>query len=608
MKDGSNASGNAAKEVYGEEFVASDEKCYVHASVRWFPNNKRLFRDPRSRKPGSHSKSSLTKKGSASSTMSRMFRDLSKYRACPFEHLCLCMLALMYNKWKNVYKERKVADAWMSAWAEAKICRVQRNHDNPLRGGLPSDNNVVERRNRDDKEFFDCHRKTTIDSFLHACLSRVRYLSLLDRSFVSPFKPAVTSMKFHQRVNLHWKAHQQTNSESRKKFGKFYPNSLHLQFRFLDSYNDAYPRGTRLMVTGTGINVAGKQMEKCGYSINKHSEWKRFFSKADDDEHEVINTAKMFLEDSTKTVYEHYKKFEGSETHPFDALVADMANFVVISPVDPTVGQMEEDAIRSLRDRLEISGYSVMSMDALIRRKLNGFCSCSCDLWLHYGWCNHAYLVCLERGIIDGFPPSRDPENCRPLDKQVGRPSYIARGMDACLRIDPDPKRPPSTAETQFNYLLCGEASDDSDDESLFDSFDLNKPFVPHFRHNGPEETYEDNDDNSDVVEGDLEPTKMVHDMKMDHDTHDGNNSSDDRKLPPVTVTQVSSQPDTTAFVDSSSESSDGSVVGIGSQEKDDTITSDVTRDRLVERRRISAVARRTRNQSIAKRTRSQRK
>ena len=102
----------------------------------------------------------------------------------------------------------------------------------------------------------------------------------------------------------------------------------------------------------------------------------------------------------------------------------------------------------------------------------------------------------------------------------------------------------------------------------------------------------------------------MVRIMKMDHDTHDGNNSSDERKLPPVTVTQVSTQPDTTAFVDSSSESSDGSVVGIGSQEKEDTITitSDVTRDRLVERRRISAVARRTRNQSIAKRTRSQRK
>jgi len=136
IKDSAQAAINAAKRVWSDADVL-ETTCFAHASSIWLKksDNRALFRDKEN--------------------VSICQADLNTLKICPFIHIVEPLKQAMLTKWRRApVSERNVAEQWGSFWSSKRLTMVEANEDNPLGGGMATDNNTLERINGTDKNGF----------------------------------------------------------------------------------------------------------------------------------------------------------------------------------------------------------------------------------------------------------------------------------------------------------------------------------------------------------------------------------------------------------------------------------------------------------------------
>jgi len=125
-RDRTCSASNAAEEVWSENDVVSTI-CFFHAGPIWLSksDHKRFFNDVDN---------------------TDVFReDLNTYKLSPFIHMVDSMHEAMIKKWTEApVSEPLAAEKWENSWGGKRITLVEANEDNPLGGGVPSDNNTLE--------------------------------------------------------------------------------------------------------------------------------------------------------------------------------------------------------------------------------------------------------------------------------------------------------------------------------------------------------------------------------------------------------------------------------------------------------------------------------
>jgi hypothetical protein len=132
--DAARAGSNAFKQVFEEEgnpaTKMSVQMCFVHVQTIWCSRAdiKALLRDVDAHLP-------------------RIKSDLTNLNYSVFEAAMVPVaLPLMYKKWREEYNEPEFAAQFERVWGGARFTRAEANDG--WYGGLPSDNNALEAKNR----------------------------------------------------------------------------------------------------------------------------------------------------------------------------------------------------------------------------------------------------------------------------------------------------------------------------------------------------------------------------------------------------------------------------------------------------------------------------
>jgi hypothetical protein len=137
MKDNAMAVANAVEVVWPDATLHIGT-CGVHGTIRWFSNNRNLF---------------LAKGLDYTALVKKMQNDFNNMRDdCPFIATKTVLLQKMIDKWFNEYGEKEMTTAWVASWAEEMLTRAELQRFNPRGGSFPTDNNMVEVANNNDKE------------------------------------------------------------------------------------------------------------------------------------------------------------------------------------------------------------------------------------------------------------------------------------------------------------------------------------------------------------------------------------------------------------------------------------------------------------------------
>ena len=487
MKDDSSAAGNAAKAVWGNTVVQID-MCYTHASIRWFAKHKGDFREPASKTFMLKNKRHAKMQGGCNLT--KMFRDLRRFRSFPFVLLIPQAKEMMVYKWKKQYKEVRIATDWWNAWGDSCLSRIERNCDHPLRGGLASDNNTSERLNRSDKHAFHYIRATNILAFVEKVLKRANHVSRIDLKYCIQMKAQVRSMVFNQSVDTIFSAFQHNEEDTlngevaplaataTRTRPSFIANSLSLSFPYAYQSVDNpgnpganVPEGSIIMITGKGIQSIAKDMGFNHQSRTSKAQWKLACQGWLETFHSFIEHPKMVV-----------------DTYQFDTMMDTVRMFVICSPLNPQKNDDDSgsfNAAKMLHRRLQENGYPIISWDELYELGNKGLMTCNCDLWLHYTFCKHSYCKALERGIIEGYPANRDPRNKKVFDKNVvgGRPKKVKKvkqGRNPCLTLPKytsemtEPSKTLDLDKCLLDQMTDDEINSSDDDEPLWDDEAIN--------------------------------------------------------------------------------------------------------------------------------------
>ena len=163
--------------------------CVIHG-LRWFESNRSLFEagrqqyaaalhsltesegddddeedddDDQAQERRAKRKSKRRKMNKARSAAQRemevkMKADVHEFKNQPFGEKEKMLAKLMLRKWKNLYKESPVAEAWAASWVvpNTYLCRASLN----ATGGLPNDNQGLEAENGVQKADMDFKRYT----------------------------------------------------------------------------------------------------------------------------------------------------------------------------------------------------------------------------------------------------------------------------------------------------------------------------------------------------------------------------------------------------------------------------------------------------------------
>jgi len=485
MKDGSNASTNAAMALVDWGDKVQDHMCNTHTHIRWFPAHKQFFRCAQSKviagatkqkkKRGTKSavaRGSMTKKEEKQQdSLGKMYRDLKLLRTFPLVGLVKHSIKLMLDKWKapvsrGGYGEVAIAEKWEESWAHTRMTRIERNHDHVLKGGLPCDNNTTERLNRSDKkvicEIAGPSRSTSLEAFLSAVLTRMSRLSRQDLSFCGKLKHPVRSTRFHSRVDAIWKKYEQ-NTKLKGPSDSYKPCCLELQFGCSHAASGFAP-GTILMISGTGIDELTLFFEG-ETKLRSCRDWRngiRFPLSGAQDGECWLKTLKAYV--TNPEVVE-------SVVDDFDQLNRQSRMFVMCSPIDPSSDSDSRAAVQVIHDLLLREGIPIEPLEKLISRGRKGLVTCNCGVYLHYVWCKHAYAIALQRGII-GFPFYPEFRNPRNKDsfqtkKNISamRPFVGTGGRSVALRKD-------SSSDDDINETDASEAMSILDDSDLEDDLD----------------------------------------------------------------------------------------------------------------------------------------
>jgi hypothetical protein len=97
--------------------------------------------------------------------------------------------------------------------------------------------------------------------------------------------------------------------------------------------------------------------------------------------------------------------------------------------VDPSVASDGDlMGVRNFLKTLKNMQLKPISLADLQKRTVfEGLMSCSCEVYIHRGWCKHAFLHAKYHGIIRQYPGTMDPKPTQRKAK-AGRPKKSKRG------------------------------------------------------------------------------------------------------------------------------------------------------------------------------------
>jgi hypothetical protein len=359
-RDGACAASNAASTAWENSDII-DNVCAWHASNRWFQKNTALFKN--------------------AENIIKIKDDFNLLKNCPKMNHVSIWKEIMLNHWRFVYKECAVADAWDKSWGKDRLTKVEANESNPLRGGIPCDNNLVESQNRVDKAFLDWKKKAAA-VFFHDLSECLREQSLSDLSFTGKLKEDVHCMKFYRLVEDIFKRHRTDK-----------PTFLSMTKNIAMPRNDI-PNGSFVCAGDTLLSC----LEDSEIPNNKQMAGKMFNKKSG-------STTAAFK--AFKAMLENPIEF--SKGRSFHDLTFQSKCFHIMCPLE-TANSFDKAAVLGLHQMLVASNIPVISFEDLcLRDTKNGLVSCDCSTYLSRGWCKHSFAFALERKIITGYPQSMNP-------------------------------------------------------------------------------------------------------------------------------------------------------------------------------------------------------
>ena len=369
MKDYALAASNAVKEVWeGTDILVGT--CAYHASARWLDTKgRKLLRD--------HDNRAL------------MMADFELFKNCPHLHLVEVLQVAMIGKWAKVYKEPVVAKEWEKVWAACIMTRVELNAGNPLHCWFPSDNNMVESGNKDDKDFFDRKRKGATQ-FVLALSERIGHVSRADLKFVGRLKQPVNSKDFYKVVNMYRETVQEDT-----------PCFLNLQFPITNQTLDI-PKGSFLIATEHCLREMQNVCHTTGTPVPSTPDGvKDWIKKAG-----WVNQYRAIVNMQNKGLKPEVFSGYGSQ---FDYYVNFFKTFHLMRPINGD-SEDENTAIIEFFGMLSTSDIRNIGIRKLKKKKpMERLLSCDCRQYLHYGWCLHTCAFLMEREIVTSYPTYMDP-------------------------------------------------------------------------------------------------------------------------------------------------------------------------------------------------------
>jgi hypothetical protein len=275
------------------------------------------------------------------------------------------------------------------------------NEFNPLGGGFPCDNNIIEGGNHHDKEFLNRNKKSMV-KLIKDVADMVHNQSTSDLSFMSQMKDEVNSLDFYSRV-YHI---VQEDSHGR-------PSCLASELSFPITFKrndsrDIIPSGSFIVVSGHLINGL---KEKWSSTPLTTQQCKKTVLHKTSRKYSMLATYQLLFTDPDQL-----------STCPFDDLVDISKNFHLLRPL------LDKSCINMVYQMLQVANLKLISLaDLLERGPETGFVRCNCVTYMHYAWCQHSCAFAFKFGIITGYPKNKNPT---PLHGHgtSGRPSNARRG------------------------------------------------------------------------------------------------------------------------------------------------------------------------------------
>jgi hypothetical protein len=398
-RDHSSASENGVKAVFGDNVYSAD--CFWHACPSyWAKDHRALLKS--------------SEKLVQDEKVKEMNSDFEVLKNCP--HLGLVPILkeemLIFWKTRSGRNEVKFAEMWEKTYSSSNLTRVELNKFNPLRGGMPADNNISESGNRSDKLLRN-YKKLGPIQFINDTVQRLTEESRLDMSFHGQLKPGVHDGRFMIYV---WK----TIEQKRKNI----PCLLNVQFPFTAS-SSGVPPGSFLVPKYRSLcELLTLNEELSVEACTNH------YRQVDNGFEAPLKTYKTLVQNPGRWLQD-YKDDPSYADHQGFGILCDWTNrFCCMRPIVVSVGSLSTATSLSIATMLGIlqgNGYSVIATAAVLEKEHGGLVSCDCKTYLHYSWCYHAAAVAFDRGIITEFPRDLNPKPAF-VGKKRGRPANARRG------------------------------------------------------------------------------------------------------------------------------------------------------------------------------------
>ena len=258
------------------------------------------------------------------------------------------------------------------------------NEDNPLRGGIPNDNNMVEGGNAEDKKF-RYHQRSKFVNFMDQFAHYLEDVSMRDLSFIGTMKEDVRSSAFFKSV---YETCIRPHAIDK-------PSILSLRFSF-----SAVAHG---VPHGSFICLGQKFLSENEFGCDK--------------DESIQECLRRFRRHSPANLWmQHYKTMHIDPEQfclakAFDVLVGWHKTCHLCQPLRASAGLEVAAVVKGVHSMLANSGYPIIELEQLLALDHNDKCliACDCQQYQKRAWCKHACAFALHRDIIQ-FPPNKDPQ------------------------------------------------------------------------------------------------------------------------------------------------------------------------------------------------------
>ena len=376
--------------------------CVIHAE-RWLNKAMSLVKKQENRDNWEHFKEKCK-------------ADIEQLKNIPFaDKLEAYAVNKMMEKWSTKYAEPDLARAWEQAWA-AEGTSICRSGLNPF-GGLPNDNQMLESDNNVFKSFVG-RQIQGLTSFVDVAAEVIENKSADDLSFGA-------SMSFTNKSYDVWNGRAFAAVEymvQRMKKGEPNPFALTLERR---SY---------------GVTVFDFPSRRTQELLHTEYQLPRN-ATIDQFRHSLEHTAACRdknctgCDDSWWAIYKMLAEADDEDDlefdFDFDLLMDQLRTYHTLTPItDVTYTRRLEARLLKSECTLDLRKYRRQNgngdIDPEKLQQGKAYVHCNCDAYLHYSWCVHACVYCLQKSKVMLKVPPRFAGRIAPPPQ--GRMAGLGRG------------------------------------------------------------------------------------------------------------------------------------------------------------------------------------